>query len=154
MRRIKRKKMVFNVEDIRMKIPHRYPMLMVDRIIEQDIGKCIGLKNVTINECFFPGHFPSQALMPGSLIVECMSQVTAFVGVSAQGNKKFSSQDINKRVYLTSVNVKFYQPVIPGDQLLIKAEVVKTFGRSIKFYTEAEVDGEVVARGELNITRV
>ena len=146
--------MVFNAEDIKVKIPHRYPILMVDRIIEQDTGRCVGLKNVTINECFFLGHFPSQAVMPGSLIVECMSQVTAFVGLSTQDNKKFSFQDINKGVYLTSVNVKFYQPVIPGDQLLIKTELIKVFGKSIKFYAEAKVDGEVVARGELNLMRV
>jgi len=146
--------MVFNTEDIKMRIPHRYPMLMVDRIIEQDVGKCVGLKNVTINECFFLGHFPSQAIMPGSLIVECMSQVTAFVGLSPQDNKDISSQSINKGMYLTSVNVKFQRPVIPGDQLLVKTEIIKVFGKHIKFYAEAKVDGEIVASGELNLMQI
>ena len=153
--KIRRKNMIFNTEDIKMRLPHRYPMLMVDRIIEQDVGRCVGLKNVTINECFFLGHFPSQAIMPGSLIVECMSQVTAFVGLSTQDNKSFSSQGINdKGMYVTSVNVKFKRPVIPGDQLLVKVELMKAFGKQIKVYAEAKVDGDVAAGGELNLMRV
>lgn len=155
MEKIKRNNMVFSIEEIKERLPHRYPFLMVDRIIETKPGECTGVKNVTINECFFTGHFPTQAIMPGTLIIECIAQVAAFVGSPSKGSgESFIETQKKRKVYLLSVNIKFKQPVIPGDQLIIKTKVIKVFGKMTKFYGEAKVNGQIVASGEFNVVDV
>ncbi len=149
--RIKRKRMVFDIEDIKAGLPHRYPFLMIDRIIEQSPGECVGVKNITFDEPCFMGHFPGQSIMPGTLIAEAMAQTAAFVGPppDAEGYSEWIRKGL-----LTSINVKIHQPVIPGDQMVIKAKVVKVLGRLIKFAAEATVDGDIVASGEFNVAEI
>lgn len=149
---IKRKKMVYGIEDIKSRLPHRYPFLMIDRIIEQSPGECIGIKNITFDESYFLGHFPDQSIMPGTLIAEAMAQTAGFVGqqlsIENQNNK------IMRKGFLTSMNIKIHQPVIPGDQLLIKVKVVKKMGALTKFVSEATVDDNIVASSEFTIAEV
>ncbi|MEP6757379.1 MAG: 3-hydroxyacyl-ACP dehydratase FabZ [Chthonomonadales bacterium] len=131
---------MYDIEEIRAVLPHRYPMLLVDRILEIVPGKsAVGKKNVTINEQFFQGHFPGQAMMPGVLIIESMAQVAAVLLLSLPVMK-------NKIAVIASIeNVRFRKPVVPGDVLITDVEVVsvrKTFG---KIKLKASVDDEVVA---------
>jgi len=148
---INRKGMVCSIEDIKSKLPHRYPFLMVDRIIEQSPGECIGVKNITFNEPCFLGHFPSQSIMPGVLITEAMVQTAAFVGYPSDGEN--FKRDI-KKLFLTSINVKLHAPVIPGDRMIIKVRLIKTLGSLTKFRGEIEVDGDRVADGEFNVANI
>lgn len=149
MEAIKRKRMVFSIEDIKERIPHRQPFLMIDRVLEQSPGKCVALKNVTINEQYFNGHFPGQAIMPGALITEAMAQATAFVGTGEDGD----GQGV-KKGFVILTNVKMQKPVIPGDQLIIKANFVKKLGKLLKFRCSASVDGDIVASGEINVAEI
>lgn len=148
---VKRKGMVFDIEDIKTRLPHRYPFLMIDRVIEQSPGECTGVKNITFNEPCFMGHFPAQSIMPGILIAEAMAQTAAFVGPppDAEGHEKGM-----RKGFLTSINVRIHQPVIPGDQLVIKVKVMKKMGKLTKFRAEASVDDEMVASGEFNVVEV
>lgn len=126
-------------------IPHRYPFLLVDRIVEIiDSRKIIGLKNVTINEPFFQGHFPGHPIMPGVLIVETMAQVGGFLLLEAV-------EDVaDKVVYFMSLdNVKFRRPVVPGDQLRLEVEMLQFRGRTCKMRGEAYVDGVLVCEAEM-----
>ena len=111
--------MLLDVNDIMKILPHRYPFLMVDRIIELEHGKrCVGIKNISINEPFFQGHFPGHPVMPGVLIIEAMAQVAAIMGYMA------SDDATKKKVsYFISIdNARFRKPVFPGDQLRIVIE--------------------------------
>jgi 3-hydroxyacyl-[acyl-carrier-protein] dehydratase len=132
----------FDIAQIMSAIPHRYPMLLVDRVVDMVLGEsCTGIKNVTINENFFQGHFPSMPVMPGVLIIECMAQTAAVLVVTTLG-----PEWQGKLVYFMSVEgAKFRKPVVPGDQM--RVEVVKQRQRSNiwKFSAEAKVDGKVVA---------
>lgn len=132
----------FDIAQIMNAIPHRYPMLLVDRVVDMVLGEsCTGIKNVTINENFFQGHFPSMPVMPGVLIIECMAQTAAVLVVTTLG-----PEWQGKLVYFMSVEgAKFRKPVVPGDQM--RVEVVKQRQRSNiwKFSAEAKVDGKVVA---------
>ncbi|MEO8880746.1 MAG: UDP-3-O-acyl-N-acetylglucosamine deacetylase [Gemmatimonadaceae bacterium] len=132
-------------EDIIKQLPHRYPFLLVDRILEHDRGKrIVGLKNVTINEPFFQGHFPGHPVMPGVLIVECMAQVG---GLMMLGDSEDASQLV---MYFTSLdNVKWRKPVKPGDQLRIEVEMVQRRGRMCKLHGVARVDGEIVCEADM-----
>lgn len=116
--------MQLDVNEIMKILPHRYPFLMVDRIVETEPGvRCVGIKNVTINEPFFQGHFPGHPVMPGVLIVEAMAQVAGIMAYLASDD---STRD--KVTYFMSIdNCKFRKPVMPGDQLRI--EVVTTMNR-------------------------
>lgn len=132
----------FEIEDILEAIPHRYPFLMVDRVIDviPDVG-AIGIKNVSINEAHFQGHFPQKPVMPGVLIVESMAQTAAILVSTTLGEKM-----ANKLVYFMSVEkCRFRKPVVPGDQ--IKVHVTKQQRRRNvwKFAGEARVDDVVVA---------
>ena len=124
-------------------LPHRYPFLLVDRIIELTDKKIVGLKNVTINEPFFQGHFPGHPIMPGVLILEAMAQVGG-VGVLSL------SENIGKLAYFLSIKeAKFRKPVVPGDQLIIEVEIVKTKLSVMQVRATAKVAGEVVTEAEM-----
>jgi 3-hydroxyacyl-[acyl-carrier-protein] dehydratase len=126
-------------------LPHRYPFLLVDRIVELDPGvRVVGIKNVTYNEEFFQGHFPGNPVMPGVLVVEAMAQV-AGVGLLAP-----LPAAERKLLYLTGVDrCKFRRPVVPGDQLRIEAEIVSAKSRLCKCRAKATVDGALCAEAEL-----
>lgn len=125
-------------------LPHRYPFLMVDRILEVEPGKrAVGLKNVTVNEPFFTGHFPGQPIMPGVLILEAIAQVAIFMVKSLPGYAE-------RLAMFTGIdNVRFRKPVVPGDQLLIETQMVRQRGHVGKVIGYARVDGEVACEGEI-----
>ncbi len=128
-------------------LPHRYPFLLVDRIIEVEGNqRIVGIKNVTINESFFQGHFPGHPIMPGVLIIEAMAQVGGMLLMS-----HFVDQDItDKVVYFMSLDsVKFRRPVLPGDQIRFELEMLQFRGRTCRMKGMAYVDGQVVAEAEM-----
>jgi len=135
----------FGIEDIMRVLPHRYPFLLVDRILELEPGKrVVGLKNVTINEPFFEGHFPGHPIMPGVLIIEAMAQVGGMLLLGAVPDPE------QKVVYFTSLNnVKWRRPVKPGDQLRFELDLLQVRGMMCKMNGVAKVDGEVVAEAEM-----
>ena len=126
-------------------LPHRYPFLLVDRILEVEGEKrIVGIKNVTINEPFFQGHFPGHPIMPGVLIVEAMAQVGGMLLMGAIENPQ------RKVVYFMSLdNVKFRRPVVPGDQLRLELEMLQFRGKTCKMKGEAFVDGVLAAEAEM-----
>jgi len=128
-------------------LPHRYPFLLVDRILEVEGNKrIVGLKNVTINEPFFQGHFPGHPIMPGVLIIEAMAQVGGMLLMS-----HFEGQNIDdKVVYFMSLDhVKFRRPVVPGDQIRFELEMLQFRGKTCKMKGVGYVDGQVVAEAEM-----
>ena len=136
---------VLGIEDIMKVLPHRYPFLLVDRILELEPPKrVVGIKNVTINEPFFQGHFPGHPIMPGVLIIEAMAQVG---GVLLMGSVPDPSEKV---VYFMSLdNVKFRRPVKPGDQLRFELDMQQIRGTVCKMRGVAKVDGEVVAEADM-----
>ena len=137
---------VLGIEEIMKVLPHRYPFLLVDRILEiEPKVRIVGLKNVTINEPFFQGHFPGHPIMPGVLIIEAMAQVGGMLLMGDVGGDPES-----KVVYFMSLdNVKFRRPVKPGDQLRFELEMTQMRGRICKMRGVAKVDGEVVAEADM-----
>lgn len=128
-------------------LPHRYPFIMVDRIYDMDGDEsCVGVKNVTINEPFFQGHFPAFPVMPGVLIIEGIAQTSGALCVS--------NLDENYRadlVYFMGIDkAKFRKPVLPGDQLHYHIKKIRSRGRVWRFFGEARVDGQVVAEAEIS----
>lgn len=135
---------VLDIQAIREILPHRYPMLLVDRIEELEPERIVGIKNVTVNEPFFMGHFPDFPVMPGVMIIEAMAQVAGVLVLSQIEDRK------NKLVLLASVNeAKFRKPVRPGDQLRIEMKVAKRKATIAKMFGTASVDGAVVAEAEM-----
>jgi len=136
---------VLEIEEIMKILPHRYPFLLVDRILEIEDGKrIVGMKNVTINEPFFQGHFPGHPIMPGVLIIEAMAQVGGMLLMGSVPEPE------NKVVYFTSLNnVKWRRPVKPGDQLRFELELLQVRGMMCKMSGVAKVDGQVVAEAEM-----
>jgi 3-hydroxyacyl-[acyl-carrier-protein] dehydratase len=132
----------YDIAQIMRAIPHRYPFLMVDRVVEVHKNvSAIGIKNVTINENFFQGHFPEHPVMPGVLIIECMAQTAAVLVVETLG-----PDARGKLVYFMTVeNAKFRKPVVPGDQMRVHVVKEKQRANIWKFTAEAKVDGKVVA---------
>lgn len=129
-----------NIDEIQRVLPHRYPMLLVDRILSLEPGKrAVGLKNVTINESFFAGHFPGHPVMPGVLLIESMAQVGGVPLLSLRGNE-------GKLVYLVGLDkVRFRKPVVPGDSVITEVEQLGQRGNFGKVKAVARVDGEIVA---------
>jgi UDP-3-O-[3-hydroxymyristoyl] N-acetylglucosamine deacetylase/3-hydroxyacyl-[acyl-carrier-protein] dehydratase len=142
---LSRESQVLGIEEIMKVLPHRYPFLLVDRIIEVDAGKrIVGIKNVTINEPFFQGHFPGHPIMPGVLIIEAMAQVGGMLLMGAVSDPE------KKVVYFTSLNnVKWRRPVKPGDQLRFELDLLQVRGMMCKMQGVAKVEGEVVAEAEM-----
>lgn len=128
-------------------LPHRYPFLMLDRILELTADSVVGLKNVTINEPFFQGHFPEKPIMPGVMIVEAMAQAGAILGYSLV-------DDLGEKIiyFMGMDKVRFRKPVVPGDQLIIKAKLMKQKGPIFKMQAEAFVADQLVAEAELMAT--
>ena len=143
--------MEMNIQDVKNYLPHRYPFLLIDRVLELEIGKSIvALKNVTFNEPQFTGHFPDQPIMPGVMIVEAMAQATGILAFKSEVGKPIDGQ-----IYmLVGIDkVRFKRIVEPGDQLLIEVEVM-TVKRGIwKFKCKASVDGNIVTSAELMCTQ-
>jgi beta-hydroxyacyl-ACP dehydratase FabZ len=139
---------LFDIEAILKFLPHRYPFLLVDRVLSMETSKTIvALKNVTYNEQFFQGHFPEVRIMPGVLIVEAMAQ--------AGGILLFNSiPDAQTKFVLFSKidNMKFRRPVVPGDQLRLECDLVKVKGRFFQLHGKGFVDGELAAEGDMMAT--
>ncbi len=131
-------------------LPHRYPFLMIDRIVDIDgDNSAVGVKNVTMNEPHFLGHFPGQPVMPGVLIVEAMAQTAGAICIRAAGAATPSLV-----YFLTIDGAKFRKPVVPGDQLLIHVRKLKKRGNLLKFACEGMVDGTKLAEAEIQAMMV
>lgn len=142
-----------NIDQIQKILIHRYPFLLVDKVINLEPGKKgTGIKNVTINEEFFSGHFPGEPIMPGVLIIEAMAQVAAIVVGSETIGKEVKPEE--RMGYLAGIKeIKFKRPVRPGDRLEINVEIVQKLANLFKVRGEAGVDKEICAQGELVFTK-
>ena len=135
---------ILDINEIQAVLPHRYPFLLVDRIIEMDDVSVVGIKNVTYNEPFFTGHFPDFPVMPGVLIIEAMAQTAGVQVLSSMPDRN------SKLVFLVAVeNARFRRPVRPGDTLRMEMAVIKRKASVAKFAGKATVDGQVVAEVEV-----
>jgi 3-hydroxyacyl-[acyl-carrier-protein] dehydratase len=135
---------ILDINEIRQILPHRYPFLLVDRILELEPERIVGIKNVTVNEAFFNGHFPEFPVMPGVLIVEAMAQTAGVLVL-----KSIPDRD-NKLVLLVSIDAaRFRRPVVPGDQLRIEMTVIRRKGSVAKMAGRATVNGLLVAEAEV-----
>ncbi len=139
-----------DIHEILQHLPHRYPFLLIDRVLEVEPGKSIvALKNVSINEPFFPGHYPHHPVMPGVLVIEAMAQAAALLTFKTQGTKP----DDSSVYYFVGIdNARFKRPVSAGDQLIIKVEILRNMRGVWKFSAVAEVEGQVAAQAELMCT--
>lgn len=134
-----------DIQGILSLLPHRYPMLLVDKVVEIDGNKrAVGIKNVTMNEPHFMGHFPGRPIMPGVMIVEAMAQTAGVINIVNQGGDKPSLV-----YFMTIDNAKFRKPVVPGDQLLMEVVLLKQRKNIFKYQCVGTVDGEKVAEAEL-----
>ncbi len=142
---------IFDIEKIKNILPHRYPFLLVDRILEIDGYKRIkALKNISVNEPFFPGHFPNKPIMPGVLIVECFAQAAAILG--ANGLEEGILNE-NSLFYLVGIdNARFRKPSGPGDQLIVEVEFITMKRNIYKYDAKAYIDSKLVASAELLTT--
>lgn len=139
-----------DIHEILKLLPHRYPILLVDRVLSCEPGKrIVAVKNVTINEPFFVGHFPYHPVMPGVLIVEALAQAAAILSFKTMG----AAADDKSVYYFAGIdNARFKQPVGPGDQLMLKVEIQRKIRSVWKYAARAEVNGRVVAEAELMCT--
>jgi len=139
----------YNIQTIMEFLPHRYPFILVDRILDLVPGeKITALKNVTINEPFFQGHFPSYPIMPGVLIIEAMAQAAGVLALESMPAEKRGAP-----VFFMGLDkVKFRKPVVPGDQLVFEVQIIKFRSKVVKAFGKAFVDDSVVAEAELMAT--
>ena len=136
-----------DIQEILEHLPHRYPFLLVDRVLECEPGKrLVALKNVSVNEPMFTGHFPERPIFPGVLIMEALAQATGILAFRTTGKKP----DGSSLYYFAGIdNCRFKQPVLPGDQLILEVDVLKEKRGIWKFNAVAKVEGKVVASAEL-----
>ncbi len=141
---------MMNIHEILKQLPHRYPFLMVDRVLSMEKGKSIqALKNVTINEPFFGGHFPHRPVMPGVLMLEALAQVAALLSFDAMG----ATPDDNTVYYFAGIDsARFKRPVEPGDQLIMDVELLRSKSGIFKFKGVVRVDGNIACEAELMCT--
>src|SRR5471030_1771864 len=141
---------MMDIREILAHLPHRYPFLLVDRILEMEVGKrVVGLKNVTFNEPFFVGHFPHHPVMPGVLIIEALAQASALLAFDTAGRKP----DDKTVIYFVGIDkARFKKPVVPGDQLMLHGELTRSVRGIWKFATHAKVGDVTVAEAELMCT--
>jgi 3-hydroxyacyl-[acyl-carrier-protein] dehydratase len=140
-----------DVQEILEYLPHRYPFLLVDRVLAFEPGQSLtGLKNVSYNEPFFPGHFPQRPIMPGVLILEALAQATGILAFKSEGERP----DHRSMYYLVGVdNARFKRPVEPGDQLILEVRLDRIKRGIGKFFGEAKVGGQLAATAELMCAR-
>ena len=137
-----------DIYEILQHLPHRYPFLLIDRVLDCRVGESlVGIKNVTYNEPYFQGHFPHRPVMPGVLILEALAQATGILAFRTNGTRP----DKGSLYYFVGVDkARFKQPVEPGDQLILRVDVLKANKRGVwKFNGEAKVDGKIVASAEI-----
>lgn len=141
---------MMDIHQILKQLPHRYPILLVDRVLELEKGKRIkALKNVSINEPFFMGHFPHRPVMPGVLMLEALAQAAALLAFDMQG----MAPDDNTVYYFAGIDgARFKRPVEPGDQLILDVELLRMRAGIFKFKAEARVDNNIVTEAELMCT--
>lgn len=137
---------IYDIRRIMEFLPHRYPFILVDRIVEiVPNERIVGLKNVTINEPFFQGHFPGAPVMPGVLMVEAMAQTGAVLAISS-----LPAEEHGKLMYFMGIDkARFRKPVVPGDQVLMEVEIIRRRGKTLKMSGNARVDHDLVAEAEL-----
>lgn len=135
---------VIDIKGIMDRMPHRYPFLLVDRVVDYEIGKWIkAIKNVTINEPYFQGHFPGEPVMPGVLQIEALAQAGGILACAAHEDRDIIA------FFMTVNNCKFRKPVVPGDQLILRSEVTKIIrGNIIQVHGKGIVDDKVVSEGD------
>ncbi len=138
---------MIGVKEIMEIIPHRYPFLLIDKIVEMEMGKrIVGIKNVTMNEPYFQGHFPGHPIMPGVLILEAMAQAGGVLALKSVPPEQVK----NKVIYFMSIdNAKFRKPVLPGDQLRFELDVIRQRSNIMSLKAQAFVDNTVVAEAEM-----
>ena len=144
---------MIGIEEIKGILPHRYPFLLVDKVVSVDSenGSIICLKNVTANEPHFNGHFPQEPVMPGVLILEAMAQAAGILSSQVKGGEAINEQTI---YYLAGAdNIRFKCPVVPGDQLVLKATLLAQKRNFWKFSCEAMVDGKIVCSADITSAR-
>ncbi len=140
-------KVEINIEEIQEFLPHRYPMLLVDRVTNMVLGDCItAYKNITTNELFFTGHFPGKQVMPGVLIVEAMAQASGILGFKTMNKKP---EDGSIYYFVGADNLRFKRPAVPGDQLILNSKVLTNKKGIWKFDCNAMVDDELVAKATI-----
>ncbi|MDE1951841.1 MAG: 3-hydroxyacyl-ACP dehydratase FabZ [Betaproteobacteria bacterium] len=141
---------VFDINQIQKLLPHRYPFLLIDRVVEFEKGKRIlGYKNVSFNEPYFSGHFPQKPIMPGVLVLEALAQAA---GILAFGTLEQGAEE-SSVYYLVGIDgARFKRPVVPGDSLMLEVEMVRQMRSIYKFNAVARVENEVVAQAELMCT--
>ena len=142
--------MSMTIDEVMQYLPHRYPFLLIDRVLQLELGKTItAVKNVSINEPFFPGHFPGSPVMPGVLILEAMAQAAALLSFKTEN---YAPSEIGI-VYFAGIDgARFKKPVIPGDQLIISVEILRRVRGIWKYKARVDVDGALVAEAELMAT--
>ncbi len=141
---------ILEIQEIMALLPHRYPFLMIDRVLDFTPGESLtAIKNVTINEPIFTGHFPAMPIFPGVLILEALAQATGILGF------KTVTERAENELYLFAAidEARFKKPVVPGDQLVLEVKFLKERRNLWKFYGEAKVDGQVVCTAELMCAR-
>ncbi len=140
-----------DIQQILAKLPHRYPFLLVDRVLEIERGQRIrALKNVSINEPYFVGHFPVRPVMPGVLILEALAQTAALLAVDSSAAGAIQADEV---VYFVGIdNARFKRPVSPGDQLILEAGIDRIKAGIYRFSARASVDGQLAAEAELMCT--
>ncbi len=142
-----------DIELIKKILPHRYPFLLIDRVLDYEVGKYIkAVKNITINESFFQGHFPHRAVMPGVLIIEAFAQAIAILRIKSFSGEKLPDGTL---VYLVGIDkARFRKPAIPGDSIVIEVKFLKEKRNILKYSVNAHVDSKLIASAELMTTAI